>query len=226
MGMPRISLNVILIAAIFALVLSLPFVMIARARVAKSDQTRIHLILDMDNQPRYKAQQPNPMFADGRAMRPPVAGTVARDEPVQMDALHTGLENGEFISGFPGGVEVTEAFVRRGRDQFEIFCAACHGLAGTGNGMVAQRAEQLQEGTWTPPLSFHENTVIGRPNGHLYNTVANGIRNMPAYGDQIGVEDRWAVVAYVRALQRSQKASLDDVPAEQRGELERLRQQQ
>lgn len=86
--------------------------------------------------------------------------------------------------------------------------------------MISQRAEQLAEGTWTPPLSYHEETVLKRPAGHLYNTIANGIRNMAPYGDQISIQDRWRIVAYIRALQRSQRATLNDVPTEQREALQ------
>jgi mono/diheme cytochrome c family protein len=85
--------------------------------------------------------------------------------------------------------------------------------------MTHRRAEQLQEGTWTPPTDLASQTVVGRSHGHLYNSIANGIRNMPAYGHQIPPADRWAIVAYVRALQRARNASLDDVPEEQRRNL-------
>jgi mono/diheme cytochrome c family protein len=85
--------------------------------------------------------------------------------------------------------------------------------------MIAQRAEALQEGTWTPPSSFHTDLVRGRQVGHLYNSVSNGIRTMPGYGSQIEVHDRWAIVAYLKALQRSQNATVDDVPAELRDQL-------
>jgi mono/diheme cytochrome c family protein len=85
--------------------------------------------------------------------------------------------------------------------------------------MVSKRAEELQEGTWTPPSSLHTDLIRSRPVGQLYNTITNGIRNMPAYGPQISVADRWAIVVYVRALQRSQGATVDDVPAELRASL-------
>ena len=116
-------------------------------------------------------------------------------------------------------ISVTMQLMERGRERFDVFCAPCHGLAGAGDGMVAKRAEELQEGTWTPPASFHSELVRGRTDGHLFNTITNGIRNMPAYAPQIPVEDRWAIVAYVRALQRSQGAPLEDVPADVRAQL-------
>jgi mono/diheme cytochrome c family protein len=85
--------------------------------------------------------------------------------------------------------------------------------------MVSKRADELLEGTWTPPTSFHSELLRERPDGHLFNTISTGIRNMPAYGSQIAVEDRWAIVAYVRALQRSQNATVDDVPSDIRAQL-------
>jgi mono/diheme cytochrome c family protein len=109
--------------------------------------------------------------------------------------------------------------LRRGQERYDIYCSPCHGLAGYGDGMVAMRAEGLQEGTWTPPSSIHTELVRSRAPGHLYNTITNGIRNMPAYGPQISVEDRWAIVAYVEALQRSQAATVEDVPMELRASL-------
>ena len=209
--------NVLLGLSIFLLLLAMPVVMIAKARVMRNDLPRIHLIQDMDNQGRFKFQQANPLFADGRAMRPAIPGTVARGHLNEEDHYNRGKVNGEFATTFP--LPITEAMLQRGKERFEIYCAPCHGLAGYGNGIVAQRAELLQEGTWTPPLSYHDQTVIDRPVGHLFNSITNGIRTMPPYQDQIPVADRWAIVAYVRALQRSQKASFNDVPPEKRQEL-------
>jgi mono/diheme cytochrome c family protein len=113
-------------------------------------------------------------------------------------------------------VTVDARLLARGHERYAVFCAPCHGLSGHGDGMVARRADRLQQGTWTPPSSFHVEPVSARPVGHLFNTITNGIRTMPAYGSQVGVADRWAIVAYVRALQRSQRASIDDVPPELR----------
>jgi cytochrome c5 len=157
------------------------------------------------------------MFADARASRPPVAGTVARGELRADPGLATGRAGEEWVSAFP--MPLTEAFVRRGQERYGIYCAPCHGLSGYGDGPVSVRADRLQEGTWTPPSSLHAEPALSRPVGHLYNTIVNGVRNMPAYGAQVPVEDRWAIVAYVRALQRSQHAGVTDVPAELRGQL-------
>ena len=204
----------LLIGLIFFLLSLLPFALIARARAQRSDRPRVHLILDMDNQPKFKPQRANSLFADGRAMRPKVAGTVARGELELDDHLYRGIENGQWAETFP--LRVDERLLRRGRERFDIFCAPCHGISGYGDGMVSRRADELQEGKWVPPTSLHTDAVRQRPPGHLYNTIVNGIRNMPAYGHQIGLEDRWAIVAYVRALQRSQNARPEDVPEEAR----------
>jgi mono/diheme cytochrome c family protein len=109
--------------------------------------------------------------------------------------------------------------MKRGQERFGIYCTPCHGMAGAGDGIVNARAERLQEGTWIPPSDLSSDVVRGRPAGHLFNTITNGIRNMPAYGSQIPEDDRWAIVAYVRALQRSQHTSIGDVPPELRGTL-------
>ncbi len=198
-----------------------PIALIMRARNVTSPKPRIHIIQDMDNQAKFKPQQRNPMFADRRGMRPPVSGTVARGQLGLDDALDRGLRDGSDLTSWVEAIPVpiTMQTVRRGQERFDIFCSPCHGLAGYGNGMVSRRAEELQEGTWTPPSSLHTDLIRSRPVGQLYNTITNGIRNMPAYGSQISVADRWAIVVYVRALQRSQGATVDDVPAELRASL-------
>jgi mono/diheme cytochrome c family protein len=195
----------------------IPLALIARARTATSTRPRLHLVPDMDAQPSSKPQEVSPLFADGRAMRPPVAGTVARGQLRADDALELGKEGEAWVTVVP--VVVDRGLLARGRERYDVFCSPCHGLSGYGDGPVSKRAEALAEGTWTPPSSFHTELVRGRENGHLYNSITNGIRNMPGYGSQIEVRDRWAIVAYLRALQRSQNATLDDVPADVRATL-------
>lgn len=214
MSLPRwlIYTVVILVVASF-----IPIALIMRARVTTSEQPRIHIVPDMDNQPKYKAQSRNPLFADRRAMRPPVEGAVARGAALGNPALTSGKIGDDWVEGVP--LTVDAELIQRGRERYDIYCSPCHGLAGAGDGMVAKRADQLMEGTWTPPTSFHTDLIRQRPVGHIFNTISNGIRNMPAYGPQIPVEDRWAVVAYVRALQRSQNATVDDVPPDIRAQL-------
>jgi len=142
---------------------------------------------------------------------------VARGDLEGSAAYRTGRTGDGWVTAFP--VPVTEQLMRRGQERYDIYCSPCHGLAGYGDGVVAKRADALQEGTWTPPSSYHTDLVRSRPAGQLFNTITNGIRNMAAYGAQIPVADRWAIVAYVRALQRSQAASVADVPPELRRQL-------
>lgn len=214
--MPRWLIYLVLLLVALSFV---PLALIARARVTASTKPRIHIIPDMDQQPKFKTQSRNPMFADLRAMRPPVAGTVARGD-VGDSVFSTGRVGGvggDWVEANP--VEVDANLLARGRERYNIYCSPCHGLVGYGDGMVAKRADELMEGTWTPPSSFHTELIRERPAGHLFNTISNGIRNMPAYGPQIPVADRWAIVAYVRALQRSQNATIEDVPPETRAQL-------
>jgi len=212
--MPRWLLYTVVVLVVLSWV---PLVVIMKARHSTSTKPRIHIIQDMDNQSKYKAQARNRLFADRRAMRPPVPGTVARGTLDEDDSLFRGTVDDGFVEEIP--VPITMQLMERGRERYEIYCAPCHGLAGYGDGMVSKRAELLQEGTWTPPASFHTELVRGRAAGHLFNSISNGIRNMPSYAPQITVDDRWAIVAYVRALQRSQSAPVEDVPPELRAQL-------
>lgn len=214
--MPRWMIYAAIILTALALV---PLALIARARSVPSPHPRLHLIHDMDHQPKFKAQAENPLFADGRAMRPPVPGTVPFGSFVADPVFATGRNAAGWVTALP--LPVTLEVLRRGEERYNIYCSPCHGLAGYGDGLVSVRAEALQEGTWTPPTSLHTELVRSRPEGHLFNTISNGIRNMPAYGPQLDVADRWAIVAYVRVLQYSQGATMDDVPLELRGQLAR-----
>ena len=214
--MPRPLISIALILAALTLV---PLACVVKNwhDPAKST-TRIQIVPDMDSQPSFKAQSVNPFFPDGRAARRWPEGTVPRGLLREDTRLHQGREpDSSFTTTFP--LPVTEALLTRGRQRYDIFCATCHGLGGTGAGMVHRRAESLEQGTWTPPTDLATETVIGRPHGYLYNVIRNGIRNMPAYGHQIPPEDRWAIVAYVRALQRARNATVDDVPEENRRTL-------
>ncbi len=190
----------------------LPLAMVARWRAVPSTSPRVHPIQDMDNQEKYKAQDPSVLFADDRSSRLDVAGTVARGELRADRALEEGKSGAAWVTVFP--IPVTMELMRRGQDRFGIYCAPCHGYSGYGNGAVAKRAESLQEGTWVPPTSYHTDPVRKQPVGQLFGTASHGIRTMPGYGSQIGVADRWAIIAYVRALQRSQDATIKDVPAD------------
>jgi mono/diheme cytochrome c family protein len=186
-----------------------PLGLIAMYRSEPSPVTRVSLIPDMDKQEKFKAQAENSMFADNRAMRLPVAGTVPYGN-AQTDEWHNrGIVNGSWATEFP--MRPTAELIKRGQQRYEIYCSPCHGQSGYGNGMIAVRAEELLEGTWIPPSSLHDTLVRERPVGHIFNTITNGIRNMPPYGPQIPVHDRWAIVLYVRALQRSQGGTTPSV---------------
>lgn len=213
-GIPKWFWNTLMVMTAVAII---PFVMIASARVSKSSKPRVEIIPDMDSQPKFKAQAANALFADGRAMRPVVPGTVARGELKEDDHYYRGLVNGTYAT--ENALPITSRLLKRGQERYDIYCAPCHGLSGDGRGIVSQRAEALQQGTWIPPTSYHTDVVRERADGFLFNAITNGIRNMPAYGSQIPTEDRWAIVAYVRALQRSHNATLSDVPADVRSSL-------
>lgn len=216
----------IYIAMVLIILAMIPPALIARTRAVRSDKRRIHLIQDMDNQGRFGPQQVNPIFADDRAMRPPVPGTVARGELNLDDHFNRGVIRNapgsaggvEWAADFPKQIIVDMDLMRRGRERFDIYCRVCHGDAGYGDGIVNKRAMELvntgTNGTqWVQPKSLHEQAIREQPVGQIFNTITRGIRTMPSYESQIPVEDRWAIVAYVRALQRSQHAREDDVPA-------------
>ncbi len=203
-------------AIILLCIAMIPPALIAQFRATRSPLPRVHLVQDMDNQPRYEAQHANPLFADGRAMRPPVPGTVARGQLREDDHFERGVVNGAWATTFPQRVPVTMDLLRRGQDRFNIYCRPCHGAAGYGDGMVNKRAMELMNlgtngTTWVQPKSLHEQQIREQPVGQVFNSISNGVRNMPPYAAQIPTADRWAIVSYVRALQRSQTANPSDV---------------
>ena len=204
----------IYIALILLTAAAVPPALIAQARAVRSSKPRIHFVQDMDNQPRFEAQHANPLFADGRAMRPPVSGTVARGELRADDHFERGIVSGKWATRFPAQVEVSMTLMARGRERFNIYCQPCHGAAGYGDGIVNKKAMELLNlgtngTTWVAPKSIHEEQIREQPVGQLFNSITNGVRTMPPYGPQIPVADRWAIVAYAKALQRSQNASED-----------------
>jgi mono/diheme cytochrome c family protein len=196
-----------------------PFALAAKARYTKSSSPRIHLIQDMDSQPKYKAQRENSFFADNRATRPAIEGTVAVGDSRDDDHFYKGKEGGAWSRTFPSEVALTEATMDRGRQRFGIYCTPCHGQIGQGDGMVSKRAESLQQGTWVSPTNITQEYLRQMPVGQLFNSISNGIRTMPAYGPQIKTEDRWAIIMYVRALQRTRSGSVNDLPPDARASL-------
>ena len=173
-----------------------------------SGEPPIHLNQNMDYQERFDAQEPNPFFADGRAMREPVPGTVARGMLKDDTRFFLGREtDGTFVATMP--VAVTQALLERGQERYNIYCAVCHDEAGDGQGII-----MTGNYGYTPAPSYHDPTVAARmaADGYVYDAIANGVRTMPGYAQQIPVADRWAITAYIRALQRSQNAGVEDVP--------------
>ena len=127
-----------------------------------------------------------------------------------------------WVTEFPDSLKLDPAFMDRGEQRFNIHCAACHGLAGNGDGLVSQRAVKVSGATWTPPTSLHVDAVVDQPVGKLFNTITNGVRKMPGYKEHIAPEDRWAIILYVKALQRSQAATAEDLPKDKLRELSNL----
>lgn len=193
------------------------FVAVAAAAIAAgcrgetSAEPPIHLIGDMDWQPKYQANQASPLFEDGRAMRPLVEGTVAQGELREDDALYRGKSGDAYVATVPGPVD--EARILRGQDRFNIYCTPCHDKTGSGHGMVVKRGYPI-------PLDLASDRVRGLPDGQIFDVITNGVRNMPSYRKQIPVDDRWAIVTWVRVLGRSQHATIEDVPPEQRDRID------
>ena len=223
---PRILVYSLLVGGCLALI---PPVVFARMRATPSPNRPIHIFYDMDFQSKYKPQEPNPLFADGRAMRAPVPGTVARGESYADSHLFEGVVDGQWAATLPEGIQMDAATLARGQQRFNIYCSVCHGYAGFGDGAVNKRAMELMSSSdgpangtsWVQAKSLHDPVVREHPLGMLYSIVGNGIRNMAGYGTQIDVADRWAIAAYVKSLQLSQNASVQDVPPELRDGLKK-----
>jgi cytochrome c5 len=167
---------------------------------------------EMYDQPRYKPLGKSDFFTDNRQARPLVEGTVARGTLREDSRLYTGKSGNALLTVYP--LPVTRARLERGRERYEIYCAPCHDRTGAGNGMVVQRG-------YRPPPSLHIDRLRQVAVGHFYDVITNGFGAMPDYAVQITPEDRWAIVAYVRALQLSQAAPIADVPPEHRADLDR-----
>ena len=166
---------------------------------------------DMHDGPRYEAFEANSTYADNRASRTAPEGTVARGWLREDEMLYTGKVAGQVVDQFPFAIE--HADLARGQQRFNIYCTPCHGRIGDGNGMVVQRG--LRQAA-----SFHQDRLRQEKAGYFFDVITNGFGAMPDYATQIPVRDRWLIVAYVRALQLSQHASADDVPADRRAALD------
>jgi len=164
---------------------------------------------DMANQPKNRPESPSDFFADGRSVRPMLDNTVARGA-IDNDVYNVTKD----FAGFPPAVKVNAGLLERGQDRYKIFCTPCHGLQGNGEGMIAMR------GMKRPP-SYHIDRLRQAPNGYFYDVMTNGFGAMYSYSERITPADRWAIVAYIRALQLSRYAKVADLPAEVRQELDR-----
>jgi mono/diheme cytochrome c family protein len=164
----------------------------------------------MGRQPKYDPLEPSDFFADGMTARPRIPGTVARGELTDNPFMDTGKINGADGDGFP--FPVTAQVLDRGQERFNIYCSACHGRLGDGNGMIPSRG-------FRHPPSFHTEVLRSAKTGHFFDVMTNGFGSMPTYAPQVPVKDRWAIIAYIRALQLSQNSTVNDVPADQRGAL-------
>ena len=166
---------------------------------------------DMHDQPKFIPLRPSDFFTDGRSARPLPEGTVARGHLNEDVAFFTGKgPDGKDLAAFP--IAITKDVILRGQQRFNIYCTPCHSRLGDGNGMVVKRG-------YRHPPSYHIDRLRQAPPGHFFDVITNGFGAMPDYAAQIPPADRWAIVSYIRALQYSQQASINDVPSDARGQL-------
>jgi mono/diheme cytochrome c family protein len=209
-------------------------VSIAGFRGDKSTKSPLQVFPDMKHQPKYQPQRDSAFFADGRGGRAVVPGTVPQGYELPgryygndgnnarhltgpagfsngTDYINTGMINGNWGDGIP--LQMDRAVIERGRERFTINCAICHGATASGNGIVSQY-------NFGGIANLQEARIRTMPDGQIFNTITHGKGMMGAYGSNVTVEDRWAIISYIRALQRSQSTKLDDVPADHRSELQ------
>ena len=182
-------------------------VLLAGAGIALTGCSR----LDMQDQPKYRPQRPSAFFADGRSERQPVEGTLARGTLNEDTAFYEGKDAaGKDIEEFP--IAVNKAVIERGQQRFDVYCSPCHGRIGNGLGMIVRRG-------FKHPPSYHIDRLREAPVGHLYDVMTNGYGAMLNYAAQVQPRDRWAIAAYIRALQYSENANINDLPAEARNKI-------
>ena len=165
----------------------------------------------MHDQPKYIPMRQSAFFNDERSARPVLEGTVARGQLHDDELMYTGKMNGADATVFP--MPVDAPLMARGQERFNIYCSPCHGRTGQGDGMVVRRG-------YRRPPSFHQDRLRAAAVGHFFDVMSNGFGAMPDYAAQIKVADRWAIIAYIRALQLSEHAALADVPAPDRSRLQ------
>jgi hypothetical protein len=166
--------------------------------------------LDMHIQPKYLPYEPTDFFSDGRSERQPVPGTVARGQLRVDELFYTGMENGAESNRFP--FPITRADLERGRERFNVYCTPCHDYTGSGRGMIVQRG-------FPQPPSYHITRLREAPVGHFYQVMTNGFGAMYSYAARIEPADRWRIAAYIRVLQLSRNATLQDVPEDEKAKL-------
>jgi len=198
-GLSRFRFSVPIFLRLGALTLSLSYTL-----------TLLGCRQDMHDQPKYKPLKASAFFEDGRDSRPLVPDTVAREHLDDDPLLYTGKTGNEPSTRFP--FPVSQSVLARGQQRFNVYCSPCHDRTGSGNGMIVRRG-------YRKPPSFHIDRLRGMPVGYFFDVITHGFGVMPDYAAQIPVEDRWAIVAYVRALQLSQHATLADVPANEQAAL-------
>lgn len=167
---------------------------------------------DMHDQPRYKPLVETDFFGDGRSARHPVEGTIARGQLRTDLARYTGKVADQAVETFP--FPITRADLNRGRERFNIHCSPCHSRVGDGNGIVVRRG-------YRSPTSYHSEKLMKAPVGHFFDVITNGFGAMPSYASRVPADDRWRIAAYIRVLQLSWNATMDDVPLDKRTELEK-----
>ena len=178
-------------------IIALALILIIGCRGDHSTKPPIHLNPNMDSQDKFKAQSVNPFFSDSSSMRLPVEGTVAQSKLFGDAKYNSGKDiNDNFIDN-PN--LLTAEFINRGKERFDIYCVICHGVNGDGKGNITRYKYPI------PPTSFHQDWLIEKKDGHYFDVITNGIRTMPSYKHQIPVNDRWAIVSYIRKLQESKK---------------------
>jgi hypothetical protein len=187
-------------------------VSIAGCRGSLSRRPPIELFADMDRQPKLRPQEANRFFANGLSSRLPVPGTIARGTPYRDLPLHTGREPGttNFVNFLP--MPVTAGLLARGQERYAIHCAMCHGASGDGKGILTKYQ-------MVGMANFHDPRLVMMSDGEIFNTITLGKNLMGAYGASVNPQDRWAIIAYVRALQRAHLATVEDVPEPARAGL-------
>jgi mono/diheme cytochrome c family protein len=197
-----------LISMVCALVIAL---LLSGCAGTPSRETPVEIFGDMAHQPKYKSQSASRFFPNGMANQGPVAGTVAVGHYAPEDVMATGVADGQYVGRMP--IDVNPAVLRQGQAKFNTYCSPCHSRVGDGRGIVGTRSGWIAS-------SLVDQRAMDMADGYLYHVITAGVRSMPAYNTQISVADRWAIVSYVRVLQKAHNGTSEDVPADMKGRLE------